>query len=150
MARMHSKKKGKSSRGVPKRAVPAEWALPKKEVEAIILKLAKQGKSATQIGLELRDKHGIPDVRTIIGMRLRAFLQKENAAHQIPDDLLKLIEKAVKMRKHLKAHKGDVHNKSKLIRAESKIRRLVKYYVREGKLPAGWKYIPEEAALLVR
>lgn len=147
---MHSKKKGKSTRGVPKRNVAAEWALPKKEAEDIIIKLAKQGKNATQIGLVLRDQYGTPDVKTILGMRLRAFLQKEKAAHQLPDDLLKLIEKAVKLRKHLDANKGDVHNRIRLVRTESKIRRLVKYYTREGKLPANWRYVPEEAALLVR
>jgi small subunit ribosomal protein S15 len=54
------------------------------------------------------------------------------------------------MKKHLKAHKGDVHNKTKLIHVESKIKRLVKYYREVGMLPKKWKYEPEQAALLVR
>jgi small subunit ribosomal protein S15 len=33
---------------------------------------------------------------------------------------------------------------------ESRIRRLVKYYVREGVLPQGWRYEPKKAALLVK
>jgi len=33
---------------------------------------------------------------------------------------------------------------------ESRIRRLGKYYVREGQLPEGWRYNPREAALLIK
>ncbi|MFH0818188.1 MAG: 30S ribosomal protein S15, partial [Candidatus Micrarchaeota archaeon] len=67
-----------------------------------------------------------------------------------PEDILNLITKAVKMRKHITANKSDVHNRSKLGHVESKIKRLVRYYVSSGKLPAGWSYDPEKAALLVK
>jgi small subunit ribosomal protein S15 len=33
---------------------------------------------------------------------------------------------------------------------ESKIHRLVKYYREKGKVPAGWAYDPETAALLIK
>jgi len=60
-----------------------------------------------------------------------------------------LIKRAVGLHKHLKTNGTDIHNKSILRRTESKVKRLVKYY-RGKKLPANWKYDPEQAALLVK
>jgi len=33
---------------------------------------------------------------------------------------------------------------------ESKIWRLTKYYIRRGQLPAGWRYDPKQAELLIK
>ncbi|MBR0272449.1 MAG: 30S ribosomal protein S15, partial [Methanobrevibacter sp.] len=33
---------------------------------------------------------------------------------------------------------------------ESRIRKLASYYVSEGELPEGWRYNPQQAALLVK
>ena len=46
-------------------------------------------------------------------------------------------------------NKKDVHNKRQLQLTESKVRRLVKYYVRSGKLPKGWVYKPDTAEILL-
>ena len=54
------------------------------------------------------------------------------------------------MREHLRTNRSDRHNRTKLIHVESKIGRLVKYYTRNGRLPADWKYDPETAQLLVK
>ncbi|HDI10435.1 MAG TPA: 30S ribosomal protein S15, partial [Euryarchaeota archaeon] len=61
-----------------------------------------------------------------------------------------LIKRAVNLREHLDKHPKDLHSRRGLILIESKIRRLVKYYVNKGVLPEGWKYDPEQAKLLVR
>ncbi len=151
MAKLHSKKHGKSGRKRPKSRVSPKWVDYKaSEVKEIITDLAKKGTSQTAIGLMLRDQHGIPAVKPILGKTLGAFLAEENLTTQYPDDLLNLIKRAVGVRNHLKANKADVHNKVKLLHVESKIHRLAKYYARKGRLPADWKYKPETAALLVK
>jgi small subunit ribosomal protein S15 len=151
MARLHSKKKGKSGSKRPKSKVAPEWAAAKSsEVKETVLKMAREGAMPAKIGLFLRDQQAIPNVRAALGMSLKQFLVKEKAASEYPEDLINLIRKAVRMSSHLKASKKDVHNKVKLGHVESKIQRLVKYYSSKGVLPAGWKYDREKAALLVK
>lgn len=151
MARLHSKKKGKSGTKRPKSLTLPEWSTMKKaDIEDTILKMAREGVPAARIGLTLRDQYAVPNVRAALGMSLKAFLTKEKALPEYPDDLLSLIKKAVRMTGHIKGSKNDVHNQSKLGHVESKIHRLVKYYSSKGMLPAGWKYDREKAALLVK
>ncbi|HNQ32531.1 MAG TPA: 30S ribosomal protein S15, partial [Methanoculleus sp.] len=45
--------------------------------------------------------------------------------------------------------KKDLHNTRQLQITESKVRRLVKYYVRSGRMPKGWTYKPETAEILL-
>ncbi|MBN2478287.1 30S ribosomal protein S15 [Candidatus Micrarchaeota archaeon] len=150
MAKLHSKKRGKSKSRKPLDAVKPE-GVNDEEIKELIINLAKQGTSPSVIGTILRDEHGIGDVRLVLGgKRLSTFLKEQKVAGEYPEDLLSLIKKAVKMREHLKSKGSDKHNKVKLSNVESKIHRLVKYYKKEKVLPSGWKYDPESAALLVR
>ncbi|WP_297476078.1 30S ribosomal protein S15, partial [Thermococcus sp.] len=82
--------------------------------------------------------------------KITKILEENGLAPDIPEDLMALIRKAVKLRKHLEMHPKDKHSRRGLQLTESKIRRLVKYYRRTGKLPAKWRYDPEQAKLLVR
>ena len=151
MARLHSKKKGKSGTKRPKSTENPEWtALKKAEIEEIISKLAREGVPASKIGLLLRDQHGVPNVRAVLGVTLSQYLAKQGIAPEYPEDLLTLIKKAVRMSSHLKASKNDVGNDVKLNHVESKIQRLVKYYAAKGRIPHGWKYERDKAALLVK
>lgn len=151
MARLHSKRKGKAGTKRPKSLDVPEWtSLKKAEMEEIILKMAREGVPPAKIGLALRDQYGVANVRAQLGMTLRAFLVKEKAAGEYPEDLINLIKKAVRMAGHIKSEKKDVHNIVKLGHVESKIHRLVKYYSSKGMLPAGWKYDREKASLLVK
>ena len=150
MARLHSRKKGKSGTKRAKGgAAPAWLNVDKTEMKETIVKMAKEGVPPAKIALYLRDQQGIANVRGILGMSLLAFLEKEKAAPEYPEDLLALIKKAVRMRSHLKGFKKDLHNKVKLGHVESKIGRLVKYYSSKGKLPKNWKY-DQQAALLAK
>lgn len=151
MARLHSKKKGKSGTKRPKSTDVPDWEdSDKSKIEEIIIKQAKEGVPPVKIGLMLRDQYAVPNIKGLLGMSLLAFLEKENASPEYPEDLISLIRKAVRMRKHLKKSKKDVHNKVKLNHVESKIMRLVNYYRNRGVLPKGWKYDPESAVLLVK
>jgi len=151
MARMHSKKRGKSgSKRPPTKTVPewVEYSAP--EVEELVIDLGKKGMSPALIGQTLRDQYGIPSVRNITGKSLVQILVEGGVKVEYPHDLLDLIKRAMRMRRYLEKNRGDVHNRVKLSHVESKIKRLVKYYTRVGKLPEGWTYDPEAAALLVK
>ncbi len=151
MARLHSKKKGKSGTKRPKSNVAPEWSpLKPAELREVILKMAREGATPARIGLTLRDQHGVANARAQLGVSLKAFLKKEKALGEYPEDLLNLIKKAVRMSGHIKASKNDVHNQVKLGHVESKIQRLAKYYSSKGMIPAGWRYDREKAALLVK
>jgi small subunit ribosomal protein S15 len=151
MARLHSKKKGKSGTKRPRSSVAPEWTpLKGPEMKEAIMKMAREGAGPARIGLVMRDQYGVANLRSNLGMSLKAYLAKEKALGEYPEDLLNLIKKAVRMTGHIKASKNDVHNQVKLGHVESKIQRLVKYYSSKGMLPAGWKYDREKAALLVK
>jgi small subunit ribosomal protein S15 len=151
MARLHSKKKGKSGTKRPKSTVAPSWSSVKiAELKENILKMAREGVPPAKIGIVMRDQHAIPNLRAHLGMSLKAFLKKENALGEYPEDLLILIKKAVRMTNHLKATKNDTTNGVKLLHVESKIQRLAKYYSSKGMIPSGWRYDREKAALLVK
>ncbi|MFN7991171.1 MAG: 30S ribosomal protein S15 [Candidatus Micrarchaeia archaeon] len=151
MARLHSKKKGKSGTKRPRSSSTPEWTTMKiADMKEMILKMAREGVPPAKIGLTLRDQHGVANLRAHLGMSLKAFLVKEKVSGEYPEDLLNLIKKAVRMSGHIKGGKNDTHNVVKLGHVESKIQRLVKYYSSKGMIPAGWRYDREKAALLVK
>ena len=67
----------------------------------------------------------------------------------VPADLRKLLHKGRGMRKQLGENKEALHNTRQRQLTESKVRRLVKYYVGTGRLPQGWTYKPETAEILL-
>ena len=151
MARMHARRKGKSGSRKPPGKTPPAWVdKSKKECEKLVIKLAKEGKSASEIGLILRDTYGIPDVKALTGKKVTQILKENKLAPDLPEDFMNLIKKAVNLRKHLEKNPKDIHNKRGLQLVESKIKRLQRYYKRRGVLPLDWYYDPKKAALLVK
>lgn len=149
MARMYSRKKGKSGSNKPIKK-GAVWVRYKpKEVELLITKLAKEGKKASEIGLFLRDSYGIPNAKAITGKRIMQVVKEKGLAKQLPDDLVNLITKSVNIRKHLEENHKDIPALRGLQLTESKIRRLVKYYKRVKALPADWKFDAKSVKLYV-
>jgi small subunit ribosomal protein S15 len=150
MARMHSRKRGKSGSTKPIKKTAPSWAKAKtREVELLIAKFAKEGKTSSQIGVALRDAYGIPDVRIISGKTITQIMQEKSLAPKIPEDLMALIKKAVLLRKHLEANHKDMPAKRGLQLTESKINRLVKYLKKNKKLEETWKYDPESIRLYI-
>ncbi|MDR0911952.1 MAG: 30S ribosomal protein S15 [Methanobrevibacter sp.] len=128
-----------------------EWVkFSNEEIEELILKFNKEGKSASETGVILRDKYGIPSVKEVVGEKITEILKRNNQAGDYPEDLMNLIRKAVNVRDHLKENPKDLHTKRGLTIIESRIRRLGRYYSNDGKLPEGWRYNPKQAALLVK
>ena len=98
-----------------------EWiAYSNEEIEEFIVKFKREGKTASQIGVIY------------------------------PEDLMNLIRRAVNIRDHLEENPKDLHGKRGLTIIESRIRRLGRYYAKNGQLPEGWRYDPTKAALLVK
>lgn len=150
MARLHSRKKGRSSSKKPLDGNAAALVITdKEELKQVIIKLAKEGKTESQIGLFLRDEYGVPDSKSVFGKKLGEVFVDLGVGKEYPSDLIDLIRKAIALRAHLKQNTRDQHNKTKLSHIEAKIKRLVKYY-RGNKLPKTWKYDPKSAALLVK
>jgi small subunit ribosomal protein S15 len=150
MARMHARRRGISRSVRPYRLEAPEWS--NKDTDTIIkqiLDLRRKGSSSAEIGLIMRDKYAVPSVKLATGKGITEILRENGLASDIPEDLRNLIEKALGLRKHLAANKRDVHNKRQLTLTESKVRRLVKYYVKSKRLPVGWVYKPETAEILL-
>jgi small subunit ribosomal protein S15 len=149
MARMHSRDKGKSKSVKPTRKTSQSWLTYKeKEVEMLVAKLAKEGKTPSEIGLDLRDHYGIPSTKQLTKKTITGIKEKE-LAKEIPEDLMALIRRTVMLRKHLEKNHKDEPAKRGLHLTESKIKRLVKYYKRSKKLPMDWKYDPERIKLFI-
>ena len=148
---MHSGDKGKhgSKKPVSKKA-PAWVELGNKEIEELIVNLANAGQTPAQIGTVLRDQYGVPSVRAVTKKKISDILEKNKLLPDVPRELLNLIEKSVKLTKHMNENKKDTTAKRGYQLTVSKIRRLAKYYKKKGRLPADWRYTPETAALLVK
>ena len=150
MARMHARRRGKSSSTRPLRTSPPEWVqYSAEDVEKLVIDLAKSGLSPSMIGLRLRDQYGIPSVKLITKKSVLQILREHGLEPKIPQDLADLMKKAVHLNEHLKKHRKDLHNRRGLQLIEAKIRRLVKYYKKTGRLPKDWEYSIETAKLYV-
>lgn len=145
MARMHSRKHGRSGSTKPPKKKHSWVSYEKKEVENLVKKLSKEGHSQAEIGIILRDQYGIPDVR-VFGLRIGKTAEKK----EVPEDLYNLIEQAVLLHTHLQENRKDKKAIHGLQLVESKVRRLGKYYVRKRRLPDDWKYTIETAKLIVK
>lgn len=149
MARMHSRKKGKAGSHKPVGKKNTWVRYKPKEVELLITKMAKEGKSSSQIGVYLRDNYGIPDAKVLLKKPIMQVLKEKKITKELPEDLLNLIKKSVMIRKHLEENRQDKTAVRGLQLTDSKIRRVVKYYKKMGVLPLDWKYDAESLRLYV-
>lgn len=154
MAKMHSKKKGKSKSRKPV-LDSSEFGkgtdkLSKDEIAELAVNYAKQGMSPALIGERLKREHGVDYVKQATGSRLVRVLESRGVKAEYPHDMLDLMTKAVRVRRHLAKNKQDTYSRIRLIRIESKLLRLTRYYRSRGVLPSRWKYDPQQAELIVK
>jgi small subunit ribosomal protein S13e len=97
----------------------------------------------------MRDKMGVPQVKSVTGNKILRVLKKNGVAPEVPEDLYHLMKKALSVRKHLEKFRKDKDSKFRLILIESRIHRLSRYYKRAKKLPATWKYDIATASAIV-
>jgi len=150
MARLHSRKKGKSGSTRPPRLEKPVWVeRSAEEVENLVVKLARKGYSKSLIGIILRDSYGIPLVKIVTGKSVKQILEENDIKPPLPEDLSNLVKKALNLRKHLETNHKDLESTKGLQRVESKIYRLIKYYKKKKVLAPDFKYDPEKIRTLV-
>ena len=145
---MPKQEKGKSheTRPVSKRA-PNWCKYQPEEVEALIVKLAKEGNSASRIGTILRDQYSVPLSKPITGKRILVIMKENELAPAFPEDLASLLKKAESLGLHLEKNRTDLYNRRALQLIEAKIHKLSRFYKKEGVLSATWKYEPKIASI---
>ena len=140
MARTHAHTHGKSHSIRPTSKNAPSWAMEGQEITKSIVDFGKDGMSASEIGLRLRDEFAVPLVKPIIGKTITQILEENDIKRTMPEDLEKLVRKALGLQKHLNIHNSDKRNVRSLELIESKIHRLSRYYKSIGKVSKDWKY----------
>ncbi len=150
MSRMHSKGKGSSGSSKPHSKDPPEWSnSDKEEIEELIVQLSDEGHTNASIGTMLRDKHGVPDVRLVTGERISQTLNRLGKSSGLPEDLMSLMRRALRLIDHLTQNSKDIHNRRQLELCESKIRRLSRYYRENNQIDSEWTYKRDQLRLMV-
>lgn len=146
---MHSRRKGKSGSRKPLTLSRPTWLrFGDKEVELLVTKLAKEGRNSALIGTVLRDSYGIPSVKLVTHKSVTQITSEKKLAGAFPDDMMSLMKRSIKIRKHLEHNKHDNTALRGLQLTESKILRISKYYKNVGRVTSTWKYNPDEISLL--
>jgi small subunit ribosomal protein S15 len=74
------------------------------ELEKIVVELAKEGKTPAQIGLTLRDKHGVPKAK-LIGKKIKDILEENKIDYKTDE---KIIEGQIEpLKTHIAKNKHD-------------------------------------------
>ncbi len=150
VGRMHASGRGRSGSTKPFVDSAPEWSnTDKSAIEETIVDLARKGHTAAQIGLILRDQHAVPNVRLVLGERISQVLARNEISPEIPEDLMNLMRKALKMLDHLNSNRKDIHNRRQLELVESRIRRLSRYLKGTGALDSDWTYNRDQLRLAV-
>ena len=76
MGRLHSNGKGISASAIPySRSVPTWFKSTPDNVVENICKLARKGATPSQIGVVLRDSHGVAQVKVVTGNKILRILK---------------------------------------------------------------------------
>ena len=81
------------------------------ELEKLVIELGKSGKGPAQIGLVIRDQHGIPKAK-VLGKRIAQILKENNVKFETEKEIL---EKKIKvLNDHIKTKSHDYSAKRSL------------------------------------
>ena len=95
MARMHSRKRGRSRSHHPVGRPVARWIdYDADEIKMLVTKFLTSEKSQAETGIILRDTYGIPDVRSY-GIRIAKVARSLPDRPPVPEDLYNLMKKVV-------------------------------------------------------
>ncbi len=101
MAEGEEKKEKKTKAEASK---PSWIKMKSEELEKIVVDLANEGKSPAEIGLILRDKHGVPKAR-LLGKKISAILEEKGINYRSDKQM---VEKNVeKLKSHIGKNKHD-------------------------------------------
>jgi len=83
----------------------SSWIKTKpEELEKMIIEMAKEGKTPSQIGITLRDKHGIPKAK-ILGKKITQVLKERKISFN--DDKKQTDNQVEKLKVHISKNKHD-------------------------------------------
>ncbi len=140
MARMHSRKKGKSGSRAEYSRDSHPWVeMSNDEIKEAIVKMKNEGLSKSVIGIRLRDQFGVPGTKVMFGQKLGVMLEADGLTDDIPEDLGNLITKYQRIKRHNGLNRNDMINSRNGALIMAKILRLVRYYKRKGVLPSEWR-----------
>lgn len=140
MARMHTRKRGKSGSHRFRYTDKPSWITTSpEELEETIVQLRNSNLDSAAIGIRLRDQYGVPSTKTVLGKKLGEILNEKGLKTDVPEDLRSIIAKYKSVSRHLQLNPADKKNLRSRSLLMSKIRRLMKYYKRKDMLPAGWE-----------
>lgn len=139
MARMHSRKRGKSSSHKIYDTGRHEWITQSDdEISDLVVQMKSEGLSKAEIGVKLRDQYAIPSTKSIVGKKISVMLKEKGQGEGIPEDLQNLINKYKNVSKHIALNKNDTSNNRARTLIMIKILRLVRYYRQADRLPEKW------------
>jgi small subunit ribosomal protein S15 len=130
--------------------VPHWLSYTPEEVEKLVLNKYQKGMTKSEIGLMLRDQYGIPSVKDLTKNNIGKILKSREIKEELPEDLIALYKKAVKLHMHLVKEKKDRKSKRSFVVLENRIKRLVNYYKSRKTLPKTYEYSLENARLVVK
>ena len=140
MARMHTRKRGKSGSRNTYYGIGHDWVeMSPEEIEEMVVQFRKEGLTASQIGIRFRDSYGIPKLRYITHKKIGDVLSEKNMNPDVPEDLMALITKYKRVTKHMELNKNDLNNGRKRNLLMAKMLRLVRYYKENGYLSKEWE-----------
>ncbi len=140
MARMHTRKKGKSGSKHSFYGQGHPWVQQSpSELEEIIVQLKNDGLTSSQIGIKLRDSYGVPRVKSVLNEKMGNILTKNGLSIEVPEDLQSLIGRYKKVTAHMNLNKKDLSNDRKRALIMAKMLRLVRYYKSTGHLKHEWE-----------
>jgi small subunit ribosomal protein S15 len=144
MTRMHSGGRGSSGSTKPAARTEPRWLdFETDEVRNMVVDLARDGHSPSEIGRILRDQHGIPSVKQITGQKITDILDDEGLGLDMPEDLKNLVDKADSLQSHLEKHPKDLQTERQLELVKARVRKLASYHRDEGNIPSDWEYTAE-------
>jgi small subunit ribosomal protein S15 len=123
--------------------------LTKAEIYKTIETLSKKGEPKAIIGLRLKEQKAYTKKES--GKRISQVQEELGLTNnKLPDDLIDLIKKAVKLLKHKESNKKDMTSKRGYQLTVAKINKLRNYYISKNKIPKDWRYSDKTAKLLVK
>ena len=87
MARTHAHTHGKSHTIRPTSKNAPSWTIANEDIISKIVDFGKEGLTASEIGLRLRDEFAVPLVKPIIGKTITQILEENNINKSMPEDL---------------------------------------------------------------
>lgn len=95
------------------------------DIEKIVITLGKEGNSPAKIGLVLKEKHGISNIK-LLGKKISKILKEANIKYKTDFD--SVAEKLVRIEKHFAKNKQDKRAKRDIVKYVSRKKRLNLYH----------------------